>query len=253
LLGQARLGALDDPSIFVRGQALLALSHFRDGVDRAVPVLLEDLATNTDPFPPEYAAIAAAMHPSPAVVPTLIPSLESDNGLVREAAAILLARVEPPPRSAAPSLIAAVKKAIAAGEGSSSGPDPVDAEPKKAEGLSPRGGQRREQPLPGSISPDLSVALAKAAPAEESVPLLIAVLKRKSPASRTAAAMGLAELGPAAYAAIPRLRELLDDQSASVRNAARSALEKIEPQSKPTSAPPATGTGAERESPRRGW
>jgi HEAT repeat protein len=212
---------VDDPSIVVRGQALLALSHFRGGADGAVLVLLEDLANNTGPFAPDYAAMAAAMHPTPVVVPALIQSLESDDGLVREAAATLLARVEPAPKSAARSLIAAVKKAVAAGEGPDSGRDRMQAVPTTGGGaLAPRGGRRREQPAPGSISHDLAIALAKAAAPEESVPLLVAVLKRRGSESRIAAAIGLDELGPAAHAAIPALIVTLKEAMAAEGNTA---------------------------------
>ena len=47
--------------------------------------------------------------------------------------------------------------------------------------------------------------MAKVATPKDSVPLLIQLLKRKGSASRVAGAAGLAELGPAASAAIPTL------------------------------------------------
>ena len=47
--------------------------------------------------------------------------------------------------------------------------------------------------------------MAKVAPAEQSVPLLVELLKRKGAKSRVAGAAGLGELGAAAHAAIPIL------------------------------------------------
>ena len=108
------LGVLEDKRYVIRGEAMKALSNFSGGVDPAVSVLLKDLATNTDQFRPNYAEVAEALRPSPAAVPILIQALESDDGLVRQVAATLLAHVEPLPSSVAPVLIAAVKKAIAA-------------------------------------------------------------------------------------------------------------------------------------------
>lgn len=205
------VSALDDPTHFVRGQVLQALSHFSGGVDRAVPVLLSDVATNIDRFQPDYAGIAAAMRPSPAAVPALLEGLKSDNGIVRETAASLLARVAPPPRSAAPAVIAAVKKALAAGSGPDDDEDVPLPQPAASKGVAPSAGLRPSPPSPGSVSPGLAIALARVAPPEESVPLLLQLLKRRSPASRSAAAEGLAEIGPAAHPAIPTLIATLKD------------------------------------------
>jgi HEAT repeat protein len=227
------LQALEDPSSFVRGKAIQALSHFSGGVDPAVPVLLADLHDNTERFPPDYVGAAREIHPSPAVVPILIKALESDDGLVRQAAVILLTRVEPLPRSAAPALIASVKKALSVDERTESDQDSDEPANTKTQGLSPRSGTRPSQPAAGSISSDLANALAKAAPIEEAVPLLINVSKRKSPSTRRAAAEALGKFGPNAASAIPRLRELLEERDMTVRDAAKSALEEIDPQSIP--------------------
>ena len=197
------LGVLDDPSAMVRGEALAALSHFSGGVDRAIPVLLNDLKTNTDRFQPDYGSIAEGLRPSPDVVPTLIRALESDDGLVREAAATLLARVQPAPTSVAPVLIAAVKKAISSGEPAERRGSRTGAAAPGA--LGPRGGGRPEPPPPGAVSMDLAIAMAKSASPGEAIPLLVELLKRKGPESRVAGAAGLAEIGPAAHAAIPVL------------------------------------------------
>ena len=206
------LSVLDEPTHFVRGQALLALSHFSGGVDRAIPVLLGDVVTNTDRFPPDYAAIAAAMRPSPAVVPALVDALESKNGIVRETASTLLSHIDPPPRSAAPAVIAVVKEQLSAREGTRDIQDVPESEPPTAKGaVTPSAGIRREQPAAGSVSPDLAVTLARVAPPGEAIPLLLRLLKRKDPASRSAAAEGLAEIGPAAHEAVPILLGIMKE------------------------------------------
>jgi HEAT repeat protein len=200
------LSALDDPSHFVRGQVLQAVSHFSSGVDPAVPVLLHDLVTNTDRYPPDYPSIAGALHPSPAVVPALTAALKGDNALVRQTAATILSQVEPAPRAEAPLVVALVKKELASGDGPAGGddlPDPVSAAAPK--GVAPGSGNRIEQPTPGTVGLGLAVSLARMAPPEQAVPLLVELLKRKAPASRSAAAAGLAEIGPAAYTAVPTL------------------------------------------------
>jgi HEAT repeat protein len=235
--------ALDDPSTVNRGHALKALTLYSSGVDRAVPVLLKDLETNNDRFPPEYLGFARAMRPSPAVVPILIKALESDNGLVREASAALLARIDPAPRAAAPALIAAVRKANAIG-------DRPGADSGAGGGGGPGGGalaasssNRPPPPPPGSVSTDLLRALAKAAPPEDAVPLLIEVLKRKSADARSAAAVGLAEIGPASQAAIPALLATLREANAAQGRSATGygtatarALGRIGPEAAPSQA-----------------
>jgi HEAT repeat protein len=203
------LSVLDDPTHLVRGQALLALSHFSGGVDRAIPILLDDVVTNTDRFPPDYDAIARAIHPSPAVVPALIKALGSKSGIVRETAATLLTRIEPPPVESSPAVIAAVKEALSAGDGRETGRDFPDREPAASKGVAPGSGIQREEPPPGLVSPDLAVLLAKLVPPEQSAPLLLQLMHRRDPASRSAASEGLAEVGPAAHEAIPVLVETL--------------------------------------------
>jgi HEAT repeat protein len=216
------LGALDDKRYIIRAEALLALSHFSGGIDPAVTVLLSDVAQNNDQFRPNYYEIADAMRPSPAAAGMLIKSLDSDDGLVREVAAKLLARINPPPSSAAPALIAAVKKAISVDPGGTGNDDRVPSDASKSGAVAPRAGGPRVQPAPGLVSTDLAIALAKVAPPEESVPLLIQLLKRKGAESRVAGAAALAELGPAASSAIPILIANLREAVAAKNNSAGS-------------------------------
>ncbi len=218
------LAALDDPNSHVRGKALQSVSHFSSGIDRAIPVLLKDIEENFDRFPPNYLECARAMHPSPAAVPILIKSLESKDGLVREASAVLLARVEPAPRAAGPALIASVKKAIAVGDTSQEAvADSGSAGPK---GLAPGSGGRPAGPPPGSVTVDLARALARAAPTQEALPVLIQLLESANSGRRTAAAAGLAELGADAQSAIPELLANLKEAVASKdeRSAAASGV-----------------------------
>ena len=205
------LGALDDKRYVIRGEALETISHFALGVDRAIPVLLHDVANNTSQFAPNYAGISAAMRPSPAAVPILIQAMGSDHGLVRETAARLLARVEPPASAAAPALIAAVKKAMLGDAGRKSSEDSQVREIRTSDAMRPRGGTPRQQPASDSVSVYLAIALAKLAAPEETVPLLVELMKRKSAASRIAAATGLGKLGPRASDAIPALIDTLKE------------------------------------------
>jgi HEAT repeat protein len=199
------LNALDDPSYVVRGKAVVAISHFTTGADKAIPILLDDLQTNPSRFPPDYVAAAQDMNPSPSIAPILINALASDNGAVREASAVLLGRIAPLPRSAVPALITSLKKQISTGAGIRSDGDSESAKFTKAGGFGPRSGTRRPEPEPGWVSADLTKALARTATPEEALPLLIEILEGKSPSARQAAAEGLAELGPAGHAAIPLL------------------------------------------------
>jgi HEAT repeat protein len=200
----ALLEALDDPDVAIRGQTLKALGQFASGVDRAIPILLKDLETNTSRFAPDYQGTARKMRPSPAVVPVLIESLESGDGLVREAATVLLGRVEPAPRAAGPALMLCVKKALSIEERSDSDPSNPDISGAGG-GIGPSSGNRPTAAPPGSVSADLAKALARTASPEDAVPLLIEVLKRRSPGARRGAAAALAEIGPAAHGAIPAL------------------------------------------------
>ena len=212
--------ALEDPAYLVRGEILKALSNFAGGVDKAVPVLLHDIATNDDPVPPDYGSIAEEMHPSPAVIPTLIDALKSDDGLVSEAAAALLSRVQPAPQSAFPTVVALVKKKLAMAEPPEIAQSGADDEPPQPGGRARSLGSRPKPPPPGAITTNLAMALANAAPPEDSMPLLMELVKRRSHRTRVAGAAGLGELGPAAHSAIPALIANLKEAMAAKGNSA---------------------------------
>ena len=64
--------------------------------------------------------------------------------------------------------------------------------------------------------------------AVEAVPGLIKALESVIRENRFMAALALGAIGTAAKAAVPRLKNLLEDQDAILRNSAKSALENIE-------------------------
>ena len=61
-----------------------------------------------------------------------------------------------------------------------------------------------------------------------SVPALTELLKNENVGSRNSACIALAQIGPAAKAALPALRVALSDKSQEVRRFAARAIERIE-------------------------
>jgi hypothetical protein len=130
----ALLAALDDPSTTIRQKGFIALSHFAGGVDDAIPVLLRDVEAESRRSPASssrdhdtspYFVAARAMNPSPTVIPALVEALSSDNRDIRGLAAVLLGRIGPEARPAAPALIAGMRKSIASRAGSIRSGDPL--------------------------------------------------------------------------------------------------------------------------------
>jgi HEAT repeat protein len=165
---------------------------------------MRDLETNTSRYPPDYFEAATIMHPSPAVVPLLIKSLESSNWMVREAAALLLAQIGPGAREAAPALMTAIRKTSKSGENRDALAESADSEEPRP-GLMARNGLRPTAPRPGTVSQAFGRALARLAPPHESIPLLVELLGSKNPETREAATRVLGELGPEAHQASPHL------------------------------------------------
>ncbi len=166
------LEALKDPSVSVRGRVIATLAHFASGVDPVIPVLMNDVETNESQYPPDYFGAAKELHPTPAVVPSLIRSLESANWMVREAAALLLAQVGPPAHAAAPTLIAAAKKTLVTANDPNARDGSGGSQPKQRLSLA-IAGRRPEKPPPGSLSAALATALVRIAPPEEAVAILV--------------------------------------------------------------------------------
>jgi HEAT repeat protein len=188
------LAALDDPSMTIREKALIALSQFASGIDRAVPVLLRDAETegrrskpsvSRDHETSSYFAAAREMNPSPAVVPALVDALASENRHVRGVAAVLLGRIGPDARPASPALIAGMRRSIVSQEGSTR--------------------------LGDSLVFDFAPAVARVASPDETLSILGEALRSGSFWAKSVAGSVLAKLGPQAQAAIPALIAAMND------------------------------------------
>jgi len=190
---RALLAALDDPSRVVRIQALKVLAQFSSGVDEVVPVLLKE-AEIKDPkvwpsvFRVGYPIRQAAeqLHPTPAVVPMLITGLESQNPEVRSVAVVLLGRLGPDARSAAPALITATKAIIRSSQGST---------------------KHSEEP---DFS-NLASTIVQVLPTDEALAILREALSPGHYATQADAAFALGKLGPRGYTAVPILLQALED------------------------------------------
>ena len=186
-------------------------------IDLVIPALAEmlgdaDTAVGMEArFAARYLTGAKVARPEQSVA-LLIEVLRRQSSSARSAAAVGLAEVGPAAPAAIPALIATMKEAIA------------------AKGFSASGDGTATAGALGLIVPEAPFAMATSADA-------IAVLREapnaKVDSIRWAAAEALGNFGPRAAGAIPRLRELLEDESRNVQTAAGSALEKIDFQSKP--------------------
>jgi len=187
----ALLAALDDPSRIVRIEALQAVAAFTSGVDKAVPVLLDEVKSTLgepqfDQLPHIYPLRQAAerMRPTTAVIPLLIKGLESPNLDVREVAVVLLRRLGPAARPATRALITATRSMIQS----------VKHEP-----------ERGEDPF----FSDFASAVVQIAPADEAISVLSEALDPNHPTVAAHAAWFLGKLGPRGGGAVPILLEAL--------------------------------------------
>src|SRR5262249_23579560 len=95
----------------------------------------------------------------------------------------------------------------------------------------PRPSHRRKISATNRGSPEPSARSAPARPRPRRLLALTAALDAKAEATRGAAAEALGQFGPAAKAAGPRLRALLEDRDPSLSRIARAALDRIDPAS----------------------
>jgi len=187
------LAALDDPSRIVRVEALQAIAEFASGVDKAVPVLLNDAESapgepQFQEWPHVYPLRQAAerLHPTAAVIPLLIKGLESRNPDVREVAVVLLGRLGPAARPATRALIAATRSMIQS----------VKRTPEQGE---------------DPFFSDFASAIVRIAPVDEAISVLSEALDPDHPTSGAHAAWFLGKLGPRGHAAVPILLKALKD------------------------------------------
>jgi hypothetical protein len=192
------IASLGDPSRTVRVQALLVISQFASGVDAAVPVMLKEAAFINPRSPMSVFQLelpireaAERMHPTTAVLPLLVASLESRNAAVRTVAVLLLDRLGPNARPAAPSLTAVAHDVIRASQGSTRSSD-------------------------DRFFADLGFALAHILPLDDAVAILREAAGPDHYAIQGDAISALAHLGPRAAAAIPTVLAALE----SARNPA---------------------------------
>jgi HEAT repeats len=209
------LEALDDASPEIRTKSIRAVARFSRNVDRSIPVLLNAIETHTGMNFYDFFAAAKEMHPSAAAAPILLQYLKSNDPLVCEAAVIMLIRMERPPAAAAPILSALIKKAISGRVGSRTTGLASGSELPPTKDMSPTSVNQRRPAEPGFVSVDFTRALAKIASSDDAVPLLIEVLRSENPGARSAAALALTDLGPAASSALPALVETLRDAIAT--------------------------------------
>lgn len=188
------LAALDDPSRVVRIEALLAITEFTGGMDKAVSVLLGD--SESAPGESQFnrwqhlyplRQAAERLHPSPAVVPLLIDRLQSPSPDVREIAVVILRRLGPAARPAAKVLVAATRSMIQAVKNSTE--------------------QEGEDPL----FSEFASTIIQVAPPEDVIAVLSEALDRGHPASGAHAAWFLGKLGSKGGAAVPILLKALKE------------------------------------------
>lgn len=221
--------------------ALEVLAHLGPDAEPALLNLL-DLFDDEDPLTAREAAVAVGNIGRPALqpllirlrskkphneaetialarigkdaVPPLLDALKSDDPTIRRRAALALGGMEAPPKEALPAVIALLKEWTENPEG-----DAYSA----AGGVSGVAARRRHSTTVRRLVTALPHFRHEAA---DAVPLLIPLLRERSPALRIAAAQALGALGAAARPAIPALRELTaDKESASeVTGAAGAAL-----------------------------
>jgi len=191
----ALLAALDDPSRVVRRLALMVLSQFASGLDQAVPVLLKEAAEkDARDHPSEYQAgyslrqAAENLHATPAVVPILIKGLESRDADVSDLATVMLGRLGPAARSAAPALVAAAKAIVDSSRGST-------------------------QLNPSWRFSDLATTIVRVLPAEEAVATLREAMSPDHSATQFGATRALGELRSRGEIAVPILLEALKDSA----------------------------------------
>lgn len=250
-----------EKEIDVRDQFVEALIAMRGDAKPALPGLLPLLSDSSLSVPIRAKVIAVVVVADPAspdVSAALIKAANDKDMTVRSAVAVSLGKVNPFSSDSLNTLVklaksdpktevraAAIRAIAEAGtrakstkpdlEAISNGQMPglalwakialaaIDGDVKKAapiirEGLTQRSVQTRAAAAEG---------LLVIGPTNADLPALIKLLKDANPATKTAAAQAVGQLGPVAKDAVPQLTRLLDDRDYETRIAAAEALGRI--------------------------
>jgi HEAT repeat protein len=145
-------------------------------------------------------------------VPPLLDALKSDDPTIRRRAALALGGMESPPKEALPAVLALLREWTDDPEGD------AFCVAVSAVGLRAR---RREAPAARRL---LAAVANFRGDGGDAIPVVVPLLKDRSPRVRALAAQVLAAMGPAARPAAPALRELLADPEPAAANEAAAAL-----------------------------
>ncbi len=198
--------ALEDASAETRVDAAAAIIHAGMGIDKFIPAIVRHAVHDPDQRVRSMCGNAIGhLHTrgvKPAAIPELLKALESSEPGVREEVSRLLGRFGRDSASAIPALIRFLE-------------EPYDWQ---------KGGYQ------GSAA----AALGRIAPGTPLADQAVAALTRYvghdwSVLTTTQTIEALAEFGPKAAGAIPKIRELQQHEDEHVRNAATAALAKIPP------------------------
>jgi HEAT repeat protein len=215
---RSEIRALDSPDAEARHHAIHDLGDIGPEAGAAVPALVRILRDSPDRQSRGEAALALLkMAPaSKGAVPALAQALDDKEPVVRMNAALALFRLGTESRPAVPALIKALD------------------EDRNENNL---------QTFTFTIRMMAARALGRAsAGTAEGVPALSAALEAsRNEAMTLAVTRALGEVGPEARPAVPRLRQLLKDNSKDVRQAAEEALQHIEAAPAETSDPNRAG------------
>lgn len=189
----------------VRKEGALALGSIGKGAKKSVPDLAMMIVEDQDANVRAAASFAIMKIGSTATeaVPGLIKGLQDEEGVVRFNCANALRVI---------------------------GPDAKDATEALIKALNDEKNQIYSDKLILTVQDCIALALAKITKGSDvAVPALMEALKNtKLPPTRKAVIRSLGEIGPAAKAALPLIKEFKSDKDRTVTEAVKTALEEIE-------------------------
>ena len=207
--------SLRDADPGVRSQALLAFSRVAPDPVQKMKVLVRAWdGTDDSQRSAAQSAMLTVRPVESALLPVMIPRLESTNRVIRSRAAEFLALLGPDAAGAAPMLARGIRRGVAKGED----------EPEMIRALAETGSAGLDEIfaeigtlLPEALDPKGWPLLAIRQVNVGALTALISSLSHASPSIRAAALEGLTALGERARAAAKKLPPLLDDPVGLVR------------------------------------